>query len=60
VIIEHPAIAAYYTAVFLDDWNASKGSGAGAAPGPDRLKIILAACILVWLIGLYLYRRRRT
>ncbi len=60
VIIEHPDIAAYYTRVFEDDWNASKENGAGGAPGPDRLKIVAAACIVAGLTGLYLYRRRRT
>jgi len=60
VIIEHPDIAAYYTRVFLDDWNASKEKGASGAPGPDRLKIVAATCILAGLTGLYLYRRKRT
>ncbi|MDK2988690.1 MAG: hypothetical protein PWR16_219, partial [Methanoculleus sp.] len=60
VIIEHPDIAAYYTGVFEDDWNVSNEEGAGGAPGPDRLKIVAAACILAGLTGLYLYRRRRT
>ncbi len=60
VIIEHPDIAAYYTRVFLDDWDASGENGAESAPGPDRLKIVAAACILTGLTGLYLYRRRRT
>lgn len=60
VIIEHPAIAAYYTRVFLDDWDASGGDGTGDAHGPDRLKIAAAACILAGLLALHLYRRRRT
>ncbi|MDN7013679.1 phospholipase [Methanoculleus sp. FWC-SCC3] len=60
VIIEHPDIAAYYAAVFEDDWNASNKSEASGAPGTDRLKIAAAACILAALTGLYLYRRKRT
>jgi cardiolipin synthase len=60
VIIEHPDIAAYYMRVFEDDWNASEEGGAGGTPGPDRLKLVAAACILAGLTGLYLYRRRRT
>ena len=56
VIVEHPEIAAYYTQIFLDDWNASK---ADDAPGPDRRKIVAAACILIGLLALYLYRRER-
>lgn len=59
VIIEHPDIAAYYTRVFLDDWDASEEGGAGDAYGPDRLKIAAAACILAGLAALYLYRRGR-
>ena len=56
MIVEHPEIAAYYTQIFLDDWNASK---ADDAPGPDRRKIVAAACILIGLLALYLYRRER-
>ncbi|MDD4567450.1 MAG: phospholipase D-like domain-containing protein [Methanoculleus chikugoensis] len=59
VIVEHTDIAAYYTAVFEDDWDASDGSGANGVREPDRIKIAAAACILVALTGLYLYRRRR-
>ncbi|MDD3856516.1 MAG: phospholipase D-like domain-containing protein [Methanoculleus sp.] len=59
VIVEHPDIARYYIAVFEDDWEASDRSGASGAE-PDRLKIAAAACTLVALTGLYLYRRRRT
>lgn len=60
VIIEHPGIAAYYIAVFDDDWDASDRSKGNGVLGPDRLKIAAAACILAALTGLYLYRRRRT
>ncbi|WP_292392536.1 phospholipase D-like domain-containing protein [Methanoculleus sp. UBA303] len=60
VIIEHPDIAAYYTRVFEDDWDASGAGGTGSATGPDRLKIVAAACILAGLLGLYAYRRGRT
>ena len=60
VIIEHPDIAAYYTRVFLDDWEASCAGGAGDVYGVDRLKIVAAACILAGLAALYLYRRGRT
>ena len=60
VIIEHSDIAAYYIAVFDDDWNASDESKGSGVPGPDRLKIAAAACILAALMGIYLYRRRRT
>jgi len=60
VIVEHPEIAAYYARVFQDDWDAAKEGGAGGTPGPDRLKIVAAACILAGLAALYLYRRGRT
>ncbi|WP_067077441.1 phospholipase D-like domain-containing protein [Methanoculleus horonobensis] len=60
VIVEHPEIGAYYAAVFEDDWDASDRSNANGAPGPDRIKTAAAACILIALTGLYLYRRRRT
>jgi len=60
VIIEHPEIAAYYTGIFEDDWDASKEKETGGTPGPDRLKLVAAACILAGLTGLYLYRRKRT
>lgn len=60
VIIEHPAIAAYYLAVFDDDWNAADKAGAAGVYQPDRLKPVLAVCIIAVLAVLYLYRSRRT
>ncbi|KLK88630.1 phospholipase [Methanoculleus sediminis] len=60
VIVEHPKIAAYYAAVFEDDWDASDRSKASSVPRSDLLKIAAAACILAALAGLYLHRRRRT
>jgi phosphatidylserine/phosphatidylglycerophosphate/cardiolipin synthase-like enzyme len=60
VIIEHPEVAAYYTRVFDDDWNAARSGGTNSTPAPDRLKIVAAACILSGLAALYLYRRGRT
>ncbi|MDV2481131.1 phospholipase [Methanoculleus sp. Wushi-C6] len=60
VIIEHPGIAAYYAEVFEDDWDAAGEAGTGRVGGLDRLKLMAAACILIGLAVLYLYRRRRT
>ncbi|WP_292522065.1 phospholipase D-like domain-containing protein [Methanoculleus sp.] len=60
VIVEHPEIAAYYARVFSDDWDAAEEREGEGAPGPDRLKAVAAACILAGLLGLYIYRRRRT
>jgi cardiolipin synthase len=60
VILEHPAIGAYYRAVFEDDWNA----GASARPldaagiGPGEIRIALAAGVLLVLLLLYARRRR--
>ena len=59
VIVEHPDIAAYFTRVFADDWDAAAADGT-VAGGPDRLKLVAAACILAGLMGLYIYRRGRT
>jgi len=59
VIIEHPDITAYFARVFADDWDAAAADGT-VAEGPDRLKMVAAACILAALMGLYIYRRRRT
>jgi len=59
VIIEHPDITAYFARVFADDWDAAAADGT-VAEGPDRLKVVAAACILAALMGLYIYRRRRT
>ena len=59
VIIEHPGVAAYYARVFADDWDAAAAGGT-VIPGPDRLKMVAAACILAGLMGLYVYRRGRT
>ncbi len=59
VIIEHPDIAAYFTRVFADDWDGAAADGI-VAGGPDRLKVVAAACVLAGLMGLYIYRRGRT
>ena len=60
MIIEHPEIAAYYTRVFLDDWDATEEGGTRDIYGVDRLKMVAAACILAGLMALYLYRRGRS
>lgn len=60
VIIEHPEIAAYYTRVFQDDWDATEEGAGGETDRVDRLKMVAAACILAGLMVLYLYRRGRT
>ncbi|MDG6256586.1 MAG: phospholipase D-like domain-containing protein [Methanomicrobiaceae archaeon] len=60
VILEHPDIGAYYTAVFEDDWHA----GASSAPfgtggiGPVEIRMAIAAGVLFALVLLYARRRR--
>lgn len=60
VIIEHPDIAAYYTRVFMNDWDDAEKSGNDDVYGVDRLKMTVAACILIGLFMLHLYRRGRS
>jgi len=60
VILEHPDIGTYYTAVFEDDWHA----GASIVPidpagiGPGEIRIAIAAGVLLVLLLLYARRRR--
>ncbi|MDD1667077.1 MAG: phospholipase D-like domain-containing protein, partial [Methanomicrobiales archaeon] len=54
VILESPALAAYYSSVFEEDWNRA---GAGSS-GPDRMKLAGAAVVILLLVLLYLRRRR--
>ncbi len=61
VIIEHPDVAAYYAAVFMDDWEAAPAEGARAqgAEETDYVKIAAAVCIMAALAVLYRIRHRR-
>jgi phosphatidylserine/phosphatidylglycerophosphate/cardiolipin synthase-like enzyme len=56
VIIDHPGVAAYFSRVFEDDW-----SPAVKSPGMpmDNLKIALAGVVVLILLALWYYRRRR-
>jgi cardiolipin synthase len=60
VIIDDTAVAAYFTGVFRDDWEAAtvrEKTGRGTAP--DSAKIAAAVCIIAGLAALYWYRHRR-
>ena len=56
VILESPALGAYYSSVFDEDWNRA-GAAAGPA-GPDMVKIAAAGILIVLLVLFYLRRRR--
>ncbi len=58
VIIDHPGVAAYFGAVFEDDWTASERHAAGAV-GRDWGRIAAAMAVLAALLALYVHRRRR-
>ncbi len=58
VIVDHPDVAAYFGAVFEDDWTASERHGAGPG-GMDRERMAAVAVVLAALLALYIYRRRR-
>ncbi len=56
VIIDHPGVAGYFTAVFEDDWNPAVASPESKA---DYLRIAVAALVVAVLIVYWYYRRRR-
>jgi hypothetical protein len=55
VIIEHPGVGQYYSAVFEDDWNALPPESSGGY----REKIAAAAGIIVVLLLIYIRKNRR-
>ncbi len=61
VIIEHQGVAAYYAAVFEDDWNAGGAAGSPAKEegGIDQLKIAAGMVVVGVLAGLYFHRHLR-
>jgi cardiolipin synthase len=62
VIVRHPGVAGYFTAVFEDDWEDAAGTPttAATADGDDRLlRILAAAGMLACLAVYYAWRQRR-
>ncbi|MBT8508594.1 hypothetical protein AZH53_09270 [Methanomicrobiaceae archaeon CYW5] len=61
VIIRHPGVGAYFTAVFEDDWEDAAGTPfTGTADADDRtLRILAAAGMLACLACYYAWRQRR-
>ncbi|MDD1711667.1 MAG: phospholipase D-like domain-containing protein [Methanoregulaceae archaeon] len=57
VIIDHPAVAGYYSRVFEDDWHVS-GPGA-QTEAVDLIKIGLAIAVITLLVLYSAYRRKR-
>ena len=55
VIIDHPGAAAYFRAVFDDDWAPQYHT---PSQGTDRIKIIVALVVIV-LLGIFYFMRRR-
>jgi len=56
VILESPALGAYYSSVFDEDWNRA---GAGSGPqGPDLVRLAIAGVVILVLL-LFLWNRRR-
>ncbi|MDD1687757.1 phospholipase D-like domain-containing protein [Methanoregula sp.] len=56
VIIDHPGVAGYFSAVFEDDWNPSVTS---PVTETDYLKIAVALLVVAALLVYWYYRRRR-
>ncbi|MDN7024924.1 phospholipase [Methanoculleus sp. FWC-SCC1] len=60
VIIEDAAVAAYFTSIFRDDWEAATTRGRTEnGIGSDPAKAAAAFCIIIGLAALYWYRHRR-
>ncbi len=59
VIIEDPAVAAYFMGVMRDDWYGSSPEKSGGGADLDYAKAGCAAVIVVAILALYWYRHRR-
>ena len=57
VIIDHPEVGDYFSRVFEDDW-VGKGAHPGVA-GPDLKKIGIAGAVVVLLVMLWMWKRKR-
>jgi cardiolipin synthase len=53
IIVDHPGLGAYYTAVFEDDWNAADNK----IGENDFVKTAAAGSVLILLLFLYIQRR---
>lgn len=56
VIIDHPEVGRYFSAVFEEDWNPEVRS---SGPGTDYLKITIAVLVIAALLAYWYYRRKR-
>jgi phosphatidylserine/phosphatidylglycerophosphate/cardiolipin synthase-like enzyme len=56
VIIEHPGVAAYFSAVFADDWNSASSDPPDQRP--DLLKIGIAVVVIAVLLSVWLWKRK--
>ena len=56
VIIDHPGVGQYFSAVFEDDWNPQVRS---PGPGTDYLKIAVGVLVIAALLVYGYYRRKR-
>ena len=57
VIIEHPGVAAYFSAVFADDWNSASADPQGRRP--EFLKIGITVMVVTVLLAVWLWKRKR-
>jgi phosphatidylserine/phosphatidylglycerophosphate/cardiolipin synthase-like enzyme len=55
-IVDHPAVAGYFTAAFVEDWN--RAAGGYRIDETMILRWMVAVLVLCLLVGLYLVRRR--
>jgi phosphatidylserine/phosphatidylglycerophosphate/cardiolipin synthase-like enzyme len=56
VILDSPALGAYYSSVFDDDWNRA-GAGSGMQ-GPDLVRLTVAGFVILMLLIFFWNRRR--
>lgn len=57
VIIEHPGVAAYFSAVFADDWDSASGDPPDRRP--DLLKIGITIVVVAVLVAAGIWKRKR-
>jgi phosphatidylserine/phosphatidylglycerophosphate/cardiolipin synthase-like enzyme len=56
VIVEHPGVAGYFSAVFADDWNSASGDPVDHRQ--DILKIGITLVVITTLLLVWLWKRK--
>jgi len=57
LIVDHPGVGEYFTAVFESDWDRAGQDGVPGR-GPDLVKLAAAALVVASIVIIFHYRKR--